>query len=371
MIVSIIDSFKFFLSNKKINYILKKKSKLKNILLDLYFSDGGPGFLETDLLKSHNKKKITINYTNSKKIKTYYKYNKKKKTAFIELSKVCGIENLKKNYFMNTSYGLGLVIKDAIENNFKKIYIGLGASGATDAGVGVLNALGVKFYDKNKSEINLSKQPWNNIKSYDKELLEKLRKKYKNVKIILLSDVVLPLYGKRGSSYLFGPQKGVLKKQIAFVDILLKKFYLLFQRNLKKKLNHKVYGSSGGIPLSMNVLFNTKILNCIKYFIAKEKLKDFIKKNKIKYILTGEGRLDKTSLVGKFTVQLSKFAKKNKIKIFGLFGQVSDEKLIRFFDKCYVIGKKSNNLNKKYYLNGKTEKKIIQIGNKIFNQINK
>ena len=85
MIVSIIDSFKFFLSNKKINYILKKKSKLKNILLDLYFSDGGPGFLETDLLKSHNKKKITINYTNSKKIKTYYKYNKKKKNSIYRI----------------------------------------------------------------------------------------------------------------------------------------------------------------------------------------------------------------------------------------------------------------------------------------------
>ena len=99
MIVSIIDSFKFFLSNKKINNILKKKSKLKNILFDLYFSDGGPGFLESDLLKIHNTKKITLNYTNSKKIKTYYRYNEKKKSAFIELNKVCGIENLKKKLF--------------------------------------------------------------------------------------------------------------------------------------------------------------------------------------------------------------------------------------------------------------------------------
>ena len=369
MILSILDDFKFYAKAKLINSIIKK-TPLKKYLEDLYISDGGPGFLESDFIKNFETRKISIYGPEKYKIKTFYKYNPSTNSSFIELAKISGLELIRKktNISLRSSYGLGEAVKIAVKKDSKIIYIGFGASGVSDAGIGFLSALGVIFFDKNKREVNLLKQSWLSIKYIDIKSLKKVRRKYKKIKIIILSDVLLPLYGKKGSIFNFGLQKGIKNRDFEIYDNFLKNYFFTLQKNTKKKLKQKEYGSSGGIPLSICAVFKTQILNGTDYFIKKSKLKEIIKKNNITTILTGEGRLDHSSLFGKLPIQLSKFAKKNNLKIICIFGQIADQKLKKYFDQTYIIGKKNISLNKKFKIKN-DKKKIIKISNQIYKKV--
>ena len=94
MILSILDDFKFHSKAKLINSIIK--TPLKKYLEDLYISDGGPGFLESDFIKNFETRKISIYGPEKYKIKTFYKYNPSTNSSFIELAKISGLELIRK-----------------------------------------------------------------------------------------------------------------------------------------------------------------------------------------------------------------------------------------------------------------------------------
>lgn len=373
MILSLLDDFKFFTEAKKINKIFTK-TKIKSILTEAYISDGGPGFLNTDLLKNYKKKKILIKNSHLVKINSYYRFDDKEKNSYIELSKIIGKELVKKkkNYFKKSSYGLGEVVKKAIHSGSKKIYIGLGGCDATDIGIGFLSALGVTFKKNDNTKFNPLKDSWDKVSKLEKSSFNTIKKKYKNIKIILLVDVLLPLYGNKGSTKMFGLQKGAKKTQLKFIDNLVKKYFKMLKHTINKNLDYNYHGSSSGIPISVSLLFNTEIYSGIKYFLNKSKISRLIEKKKIKYVLTGEGRLDNTSLLGKFTIEILKFAKKKKLFTIGIFGQVSNHNLIKNFNKTFVLNKeKVIFLNKKYKLNNFYKKKIKEIGNSVYELVKK
>ena len=264
------------------------------------------------------------------------------------------------------------MVQKAIRTGSKKIYIGLGACDATDIGIGFLSALGVDFINNDDTKFNPLKDSWNKVNHIDLISFTRIKNKFKNIKIILLADVLLPLYGDKGSTKMFGEQKGAQKIQLKYIDNLVKKYFLMLKNIVNNDLNSNCHGSSSGIPVSVNLLFNTKIINGIEYFLKKNKILQLVKKKKIKYILTGEGRLDNTSLLGKFTIQVARFAKKNKLFTIGIFGQISNQKLRENFNKSFIFNKKKSFLlNKKYKLNNTFEKKIKNIGNSIFKLVKK
>ena len=373
MILSLLDDFKFFVDAKKINKIFAK-TKIKNIFSQAYLSDGGPGFLESDLLKNYKKKNILIKNSHLEKIKSYYRFDNKNKISYIELSKIIGKELVKKkkNYFQKSSYGLGEVVKKAIRSGSTKIYIGLGGCDSTDIGIGFLSALGVVFKNNDQTKFNPLKDSWDKVGQIDLVSFKQTKQKYKNIKIILLADVLLPLYGNKGSTKMFGLQKGAKKIELKFIDNLVKKYFMMFKNTLNNNLDNDYHGSSSGIPFSVSLLFKTEIINGMKYFLNKSKILQLIKKKKIKYILTGEGRLDNTSLLGKFTIEVAKFAKRENLFIIGIFGQVSSQILKKKFDKTFTLTKKKVTLlNKRYKLNNTQKAKIKKIGNLVFELIKK
>jgi len=373
MILSLLDDFKFFADAKNINKIFAK-TKINNILSQAYISDGGPGFLKSDLLKYYKKKNILIKNSHLEKMKSYYRFDNKNKISYIELSKIIGKELVKKkkNYFQKSSYGLGEVVKKAIRSGSTKIYIGLGGCDSTDIGIGFLSALGVVFKKNDQTKFNPLKDSWDKVDQIDLVSFKQIKQKYKNIKIILLADVLLPLYGNKGSTKMFGLQKGAKKIELKFIDNLVKKYFMMFKNTLNNNLDNSYHGSSSGIPFSVSLLFKTEIINGMKYFLNKSKILQLIKKKKIKYILTGEGRLDNTSLLGKFTIEIAKFAKRENLFIIGIFGQVSNQILKKKFDKTFTLTKKKVTLiNKRYKLSNTHKAKIKKIGNLVFELIKK
>ena len=211
-VLSIIDSFKGTISSKRLNELVTLELGNKGHIVDsITIADGGDGFLDAILgiIENVKVKKVMVNDPLFRSIESEYLVDKLNNTAYIELAKASGINLLTKeelNPFVASTYGLGELINDAINQGIKKIIIGIGGSATNDGGSGMLQALGVKFFDNKNQEIkNISNGKFKLINHIDETLfLEKI----KGIEFITLSDVVNPLLGPTGATYIFSPQKG-------------------------------------------------------------------------------------------------------------------------------------------------------------------
>ena len=310
-ILVISDKFKFTFSSLEINSLIVKvlqELKFRNIL-QLPVSDGGEGFLDVIEFTNKNAKRIYHKSVNAvfEPIETYFLLENK--TAYIECAKTCGLYQLpenKRNPLQTSTYGLGLQIKEAIKHEVEKIIIGLGGSATNDAGIGVMNALGVRFCDKYGNELKPTSS--NLIKIYKIDVSEIFKDVYKT-KIFCATDVTNVLYGKNGAAYVYAKQKGATDDEIKILDNGLKNYAKILSRYSKKPLDSRVgLGAAGGIPVSLFAFFDAKIISgaefLFKFYNLEEKISDY------DLIITGEGKFDKQSLQGKITGRILKLIKK-------------------------------------------------------------
>ena len=111
---------------------------------------------------------------------------------------------MKKNPYLASTYGLGEVIKSLLQENIRDFIIGLGGSATNDCGIGMLSALGYKFFDKNNNECIHGINALSKINRIDDSYLNE---NLKNAKFTLISDVENILCGQEGATYVFSKQK--------------------------------------------------------------------------------------------------------------------------------------------------------------------
>ncbi|MEF3280558.1 MAG: glycerate kinase [Elusimicrobiota bacterium] len=334
-----VNSFKGTASSKEINKILSKVLVRKGYdVVVKNVSDGGDGFLDC-FSETGNiiKKKVTGPFYGSK-ISASYVIDKK--DAFIEIARVCGIRYLEEKQLdiMNaTTYGVGELIKDAINRGAIKIYLGLGGTASNDAGFGMAKALGVRFLDGKGDEVENSIFGLIRVKKIDFSNFISID----GIDFYGVCDVKNKLLGKYGSAKIFGPQKGALPKDIPIIEKALTNFkdVLLKQKGIDIS---KITGgaSAGGLGAGISGILGGRLLNGSDFVMKKLNLISFIKKADI--IITGEGKLDKSSFYGKITGEIIKISLKYHKKIFVFCGLNEYEKAIRganliSFDKKYPV----------------------------------
>ena len=124
------------------------------------------------------------------------------------------INKSKLNPLKATSYGFGELINSALKKKINKIVIGIGGSATNDVGIGMLSALGVKFFDKKGNEIkNINKTGAEVLVKINDFDLSDMNPEIKNIDLEILSDVKNKLYGKNGASKIYAPQKGADAEQ--------------------------------------------------------------------------------------------------------------------------------------------------------------
>lgn len=296
-VLSIIDSFKGTISSKRLNELVTLELEKKGHCVDsITIADGGDGFLDAicGILRNVESKKVIVNDPLFRKIESEYLVDSLNNTAYIELAKASGINLLKKdelNPFIASTYGLGELIFDAINSGIKKIIIGIGGSATNDGGSGMLEALGVKFYDENNDLINhVSNAKFKKIKRIDDSLfLERIS----NIEFITLSDVENPLLGKTGATYIFSPQKGAKEEALEELESNMK-YYSEFK---KEKRDNPGSGAAGGVGYALNEYFNATFFPGMDYLLDLIKFDELVKKYDV--IITGEGKVDIQSLLGK------------------------------------------------------------------------
>ena len=342
-------SFKGSLTAKEATNIIldSAKSVFPNAeLIGLPIADGGDGTLET-IIDATNGELINSNVKgpDNKIVEAswgLFNSEKNEKTAIIEMARASGLAMLDPNNldpFNSTTFGTGELIINAVKNGAKKIILGIGGSATNDCGIGVAKAVGVKFLDSKKNEIdnnvaNFSKIREINLNNFNPEL--------KNIKFEVACDVTNTLCGIEGASYIYGPQKGASIDDIKILDKNLLHIGNLIEKELNLNvLNLKGGGAAGGLGAGMVAFFGATLRPGVDIIFdtlnVEEKIKD------ADLIITGEGQFDISSTYNKAPTAIAKLGKKYNIPAIGISGSFGEG-----FDKLDEFGilSKSTLINK-------------------------
>ncbi|MBR5233470.1 MAG: glycerate kinase [Clostridia bacterium] len=322
-----IDSFKGSLSS------VEAGNAVKEAILRVFndadvvikpLADGGEG--TTDVLASYNKSlcvDISVCGPLMKPVKSKY-YITNDNTAIIEMASASGIELIsenERNPLNATSFGVGELISDAINKGCRKFIIGIGGSATNDGGTGMLSALGYEFLDSNNKKIPLGAKGLETLRKIN---ISNINPELKNCEFIVACDVKNPLCGKNGATAVFGPQKGVSGEMIPVLDGWLKN-YAEISGCLFESDNSDVAGAgaAGGLGFAFATFLNAKLCSGIDIIIKETNIENEIKD--ADYVITGEGRLDSQTVMGKAPIGIAQIAKKYGKKVIAFSGCVSDD----------------------------------------------
>lgn len=320
-----VNEFKGSLTSREIADLISKlaKSRYKNIeIVPEVIADGGDGFL--DIFNDFSKKEVLVTNAMGEKIKASYLVDYDNKKAVIEVAEIIGLKKVsEKNPYLASTYGLGEVIKSLLQENIRDFIIGLGGSATNDCGIGMLSALGYKFYDKNNNECIHGINALSKINRIDDSYLNE---NLKNAKFTLISDVENILCGQEGATYVFSKQKGLSENDFEIVDNYVNKFtsivYNKYNTNYSNILGS---GAAGGLAYGFLTFTNSEIKKgsdfMIEYLEIEEKIKE------VDIVITGEGKLDLQSFMGKAPIEIARVAKKYKKNVVFLAGTIVDKEI--------------------------------------------
>jgi len=345
-VVIAIDSFKGSLSSIEAGQAIKN-GILSVCAADIIIkplADGGEGTVDA-LVSGMNGIIKTIEATGPlySKLKCSYGQLPNCKTAIIEISAASGItliSDKEKNPMNTTTYGVGEIIKDAISDGYYNFIIGIGGSATNDCGIGMLNALGFEFYDKNHEFVGTNGKSVGNIEYIETcNVLPEL----KQCNFRIACDVNNPLYGENGASYIFGPQKGATPEIAKYLDNSLKHFSDRV-KDIFELDNASISGTgaAGGLGYAFLTFLNAELESGIKIIIDKISLENDI--CDADFVITGEGRLDYQTAMGKAPIGVAKLAKKYNKVVLAFAGSTTkdavkcnDEGIDAYFDTIHSI----------------------------------
>lgn len=246
------------------------------------------------------------------------------KTAVIEMSGAAGITlvpDVKRNPLYTTTYGVGEVIRDAIEKGCRRFIVGIGGSATNDGGIGMLQALGYGFLNKDGEQVPFGAIGLRELETIaDTYVLPELAE----CEFKIACDVTNPLCGENGCSAVYGPQKGADPSMIMEMDKWLRYYAALAREKFPKaNLNEPGTGAAGGLGFAFLTFTNAVLESGIKIVLEETKLESFVKDADV--VVTGEGRLDFQTAMGKAPVGVAGLAKKFDIPVLAFAGSVTKD----------------------------------------------
>ena len=259
----------------------------------------------------------------TKRHQTYFGLLDDAQTAVIEMAKANGIHLLEKsqrNPLLTTTLGTGEMIKVALDHGVTKIIIGLGGSVTNDAGAGMAQALGAKFYDIDGGEVAVGGGQLKQIHQID---LSALDARLKQVEIMIASDVNNPLCGEQGASSVFGAQKGATPDMVKQLDQNLSHFADLVEQQCGLDLRNVAgAGAAGGLGFGLMAFAGAKIRSGVELVIEQTQLAEKIAQ--ADYVFTGEGGIDFQTKFGKTPFGVAQVAKRLNKPVIACAGYVGE-----------------------------------------------
>lgn len=270
------------------------------------------------------------------------------RTAVIEMSAAAGLPLVpqeKRNPMRTTTYGVGELIRDAIWQGCRRFIIGIGGSATNDAGIGMLQALGYHFYDQAGNEVAYGAEGLSKIADIG---FEDVMLQLSQCTFQIACDVNNPLVGEIGCSVVYGPQKGADADMVDTMDAAMKRFADLVEHIAMCDMgpihpngtrNTPGTGAAGGLGYAFLMFLNASLRSGIDIVLEEIGLEQAIVDADL--VVTGEGRLDAQTLMGKTpagVAQLAKKYRKQVIAVAGCFGEgVEQCRRSGQFDACYAV----------------------------------
>lgn len=305
------DSFKGSLSSKDVCNALSNgiKRAVDAEIYEVPIADGGEGTVDAMVLSAGGRiSDIEVMGPLSDKVKGYYGILNDG-TAVIEMAASSGlylVPDDKRNPLKTTTYGVGELIKAALDNGCRNFIIGIGGSATNDGGAGMAEALGVKFLDKSGNSIPHGGGNLDKLQSVD---ISQIDRRVYSSKFIVASDVENPLCGKNGASAVYGPQKGATPEMVEILDANLHHYSDIVKSTIKKDMaNIPGAGAAGGLGFGLMAFLNAELKPGIDIVMKVAKLEEKIKSSDI--VITGEGNTDYQTAFGKAPSGIAKLAKK-------------------------------------------------------------
>lgn len=296
------DSFKGSLSSREVAEAFEEgfRQHIPNCEIRIVdIADGGEGTMKTliDSLKGEIVE-VEVNDPLHRPIKVQYGIIESERTAIIEIAEASGLTLLsseERNPMLTTTYGTGEIIADAIKRGCRKFLIGIGGSATNDAGVGLLRALGYRFLDCNGKELLGGGAILESIEEIDdSNIYDSLCE----CEFIVACDVKNPLYGNDGAAYVFAPQKGASREMVEHLDRGLRNFARVVEKfNGSQIATIEGAGAAGGVGGGVVALLNAKLVRGIDMVLEATQFEEIIQGCDL--VITGEGRIDSQTLMGK------------------------------------------------------------------------
>lgn len=244
-------------------------------------------------------------------------------TAVVEVASASGIAHLSRrdlDPMRATSYGTGELICAALESGCRRLFLGLGGSATSDAGAGILQALGVGLLDHRGRQIERGAASLRNLKELS---LENLSPLLQGVELLLGYDVANSLYGPEGAAYIYAPQKGALPEQLPLLDRYLRHFAAVVENDLGIPVGELTGGgAAGGIGAGLAGVLGGKLVPGAEEIMEIVGLRALLESGEAGLVITGEGEINTQSLYGKVPVGVSRLAKRYSVPVLVLAGAV-------------------------------------------------
>lgn len=326
-VVVMIDSFKGSLSSLEAGNIIKDEILKLNSNEEIYvlpIADGGEGTVDSmSELKDSKLCQVLVEDPLFDQTKAQYVMVEDKNLAIMEMSQAAGLVLIKDKLspLKASTYGVGTMIKDAMDKGIRNFIIGIGGSATNDGGIGMLKALGFSFVKKNGEDLFPSNEA---IEFLDKIDISQADPSLKDCTFSIACDVDNPLTGTRGSAAVYGPQKGASPDQVEIIDRNLSTFH---QKTLEvishADDSYPGVGAAGGLGYAFKNYLNADLSPGIEIILDLINAKDIIKDADL--LITGEGKIDFQTSMGKAPTGVAKLAKTYGVNVIAFAGIVDND----------------------------------------------
>ena len=243
-------------------------------------------------------------------------------TAIMEMAAAAGITLTDvRDPLRATTFGVGEMIRDAMDRGCRDFIIGIGGSATNDGGIGMLKALGFRFTDLEGNDPGEGGQALGKVASID---ITGRDPRLDECRFRVACDVTNPLCGKNGATYIYGPQKGVTDEMKESLDQAMAHYASVAADTLGQDHAEAAgAGAAGGLGFALLSFLNAELTPGIQLILDAVGLEEELKDADV--VITGEGRLDHQTAMGKAPVGVAELAKKHGAKVIAFAGSVTPD----------------------------------------------
>ena len=255
-----------------------------------------------------------------------------KETAFIEMAAAAGLEQIvesERKPLEAGTFGVGQLILAALDVGAQRVVLGLGGSATTDGGAGLFQALGAKLLDADNIELPPGGAALARLARIDTSALDP---RLPDIQFEIAVDVDNPLCGQRGAAAIFGPQKGASPEEVKVLDSALGHWAAACRRQSGRDESQTPgTGAAGGLGFVIKTFFRAEFRPGVELIAELVGLDEALRGAQL--VFTGEGRMDRQTLLGKTPAGVARHGKRHGATVIALAGSLGEG-----YEALYQVG---------------------------------